>query len=313
LRAINVPATMPRSLFPAFLLAVAFSTSQSFAQAPGAPQGLLYNTLPVCRLVDSRGYGAPVQGGLFQANERRTISPGGQCGIPSAGVKALLVSFTTQNLTPSSGGYLAMLPPGAQVTGIVDVFNLGSQWSASSSVVNSLADGSFDIFVSTAAADVIVDVMGYFSVPPTLQSVPVWIDANGKAVGRAVGPFAVAAKIADDDLIVSLYGSDTGGAQWAQSSTPVWIVYSQSNCQGTPYIQGNSLGSPKATYVYRTPENEPFILIGQERTTLLVRSRGDYPSGYCTDYGAAFGPFAVWTVGTPVPLTPVGREPFTLR
>jgi hypothetical protein len=75
----------------------------------------------------------------------------------------MLISFTTQNLTPVSGGVLAILAPGAPFTATVDVFNLGSTWSASNTAVATGSAGQFDVYVLIANAHVVVDVLGYFT------------------------------------------------------------------------------------------------------------------------------------------------------
>jgi hypothetical protein len=125
-----------------------------------ANRDLVYTPLTPCRLVDTR-----LSAGAFAPNERRPYVVNGACGVPQSNVGALMLSFTTQNLTPSSGGYLALVAPGAPISAVVDVFNLGSQWSASNTVVATGAAGQFDAFVSTASAHLIVDVLGYFGPP----------------------------------------------------------------------------------------------------------------------------------------------------
>jgi Chaperone of endosialidase len=124
---------------------------------------LVYTPITPCRLIDTRGSGAPIQGGPFAADERRAYSPNGACGLPMSGVATMLISFTTLNLTPNSGGYLAIVGPGAAVLTTVDVFNIGTSWSGSNTAVATGGAAQFDIFVSTANSEVVVDVLGYFS------------------------------------------------------------------------------------------------------------------------------------------------------
>lgn len=123
---------------------------------------LLFTPLTPCRLIDTRGFGAPIQGGYFSPNARRGYVPQGLCNIPAANVSSLVLSFTTQNLTPASGGYIAMLAPNAAVSTTSDIFNLNSEWSASITVVPTGPAGQFDVYVATATAHVVVDVLGYF-------------------------------------------------------------------------------------------------------------------------------------------------------
>lgn len=144
--------------------ALAFAPASAKALGDSASD-LVYTPLAPCRLIDTRGFGAPFVGGMFVPGERRAYAPAGACGIPGAGVASLMVSFTTQNSTPNSGGFLSMIAPGQPVLTSVDVFNLGAEWSASNTVVATGAAGEFDIFVSTATAHVVIDVLGYFAPP----------------------------------------------------------------------------------------------------------------------------------------------------
>lgn len=134
-----------------------------------ANRDLVYTPLAPCRLFDTR-VGQPSAlgqlGGAFVANTGRNIVPAGACAIPVSGVNSLFVSFTTLNNTPESGGYISMLAPAAPVTTTVDIFNVNSQWSASNTIVATGTAGQFVVYVATANAHVVVDVLGYFAPPP---------------------------------------------------------------------------------------------------------------------------------------------------
>ncbi len=125
---------------------------------------LVYTPVRPCRLVDTRGPGL-IAGGPFEPDERRQYKPEGRCGLPIAGIAAIMTSVTTQNLTPDSGGTLRLVranEPDIRSLGTSDIFNLGSTWSASSAIVATTDAGDFDVFVEHATAEVIVDVLGYF-------------------------------------------------------------------------------------------------------------------------------------------------------
>lgn len=161
------------------------SRMRASAKAFGDPtRDLVYTPLTPCRLVDTRGFGAPIVGGSYAPNERRSYVPNGLCAIPTAGVSSMLISFTTQNLTPSSGGYLAILAPAAPITATVDVFNLGAEWSASNTAVATGGAGQFDVFVSTATAHVVVDILGYFAAPPAGAVVTAMIADGAVTAGK---------------------------------------------------------------------------------------------------------------------------------
>jgi hypothetical protein len=130
---------------------------------------LVYTPLTPCRLFDTRtGQSSALGtiGGIFAPNTRRTVSPAGACGVPASGVKSLVMGFTTRNSTPNTGGYLAVVAPSAAITATVDIFNLGSEWSASNIIAPTSGSGQFDVFVNTATADVVMDIVGYFAPPP---------------------------------------------------------------------------------------------------------------------------------------------------
>ena len=142
--------------------------SRDGRKALGDPdKDLLYTPLSPCRLFDTRPYSSALGqlGGTFAANTRRAIVPAGACAIPGSGVKSLVISATTLNNTINSGGFLAMLAPAAPVTTVVDIFNIGSSWSGSNTIVATGAAGQFDVYVSGANAEVVVDVLGYFAPP----------------------------------------------------------------------------------------------------------------------------------------------------
>ena len=129
---------------------------------------LMYTPIAPCRLVDTRGFGAPIQGGAYSPNTRRSYAPNGLCSVPTSNVASLMISVTTQNLTPSSGGYLTILSPGSPVSVANDVFNLGAEWSSLATTTMTGPAGQFDVFVNQATAHVVVDIVGYFGTAPNL-------------------------------------------------------------------------------------------------------------------------------------------------
>ena len=122
-----------------------------------------FRPIAPCRLLDTRNLGAPIGGPAFAPNSTRTITPATNCGIPNTNVTALQVVFSTQNYTVNSGGYITFKAPGAPITTVNAVYNLGAQWSSASAVVPTNSAGAFDIYVNGATAEVIVDVTGYYS------------------------------------------------------------------------------------------------------------------------------------------------------
>jgi hypothetical protein len=133
-----------------------------------AAKDLVYTPLTPCRLFDTRAGQSSALGqlgGSFTPGAGRNIVPASLCGIPSSDVNSLLISFTTFNNTPNSGGYISMLAPGAPVNTTSGIFNTGSQWDGANTVVPTGPAGQFVVFVAGANAEVVVDVLGYFSRP----------------------------------------------------------------------------------------------------------------------------------------------------
>lgn len=195
-----------------FLIAPGAVLGQGLPKAFGdATRDLVYVPLTPCRLIDTRGFGAPFQGGAFAPNERRQYAPAGNCAVPVAGVASLMLAFTTQNLTPNSGGYLAIVAPGAVVNATVDIFNIGSEWSASNTVVRTGLAGQFDIFVSTANPHVVIDVLGYFAAPPGVTGSFFATPHNCQRTGTNATPLAdtVVSHAPENFLSPSIATTDT--------------------------------------------------------------------------------------------------------
>lgn len=122
----------------------------------------VFRPVTPCRLVDTRGNGAPIQGGAFAPATRRTMLTAGNCGIPTSFVRGISMTVVTFNLTPATGGFISVLAPGAAISGTNDIFNFGSQWSGTSVNAPTNTAGSFDVYVDQATAHVIIDVNGYY-------------------------------------------------------------------------------------------------------------------------------------------------------
>src|SRR5881296_956766 len=120
--------------------------------------------LAPCRILDTRGNGAPIQGGIFTGGSdvrNYTIPP--ICGVPSgAGVAAVSLNFTVTSPGQTAAGFLLAWPTGGAVPP-VSVLN----WDhvpaqiANAAVVPTSAGVSITVNVS-APTHVIMDVNGYY-------------------------------------------------------------------------------------------------------------------------------------------------------
>jgi hypothetical protein len=124
----------------------------------------VYRPVPVCRLVDTRGFPAGVNiAGPLAGGSTTNVNSAGVCGIPTTGVAGLSVSFHVFNFTNQNGGFIAFLQQGAPISGVNAVFNTGADWTAATANVSLPDDsGNFEIFIAQSTVHVIVDVNGYY-------------------------------------------------------------------------------------------------------------------------------------------------------
>jgi hypothetical protein len=118
--------------------------------------------LAPCRIVDTRGNGAPIQGGIFTGgSDVRNYVLAGICGIP-ASARAVSLNFAVTGPGQTAPGFLTAWPTGGAVP-LVSILN----WSqvpmqiANAAVVPTSATTSITVNVS-APTHVIVDVNGYY-------------------------------------------------------------------------------------------------------------------------------------------------------
>src|SRR5207247_6059303 len=122
--------------------------------------------LPPCRILDTRGNGAPIQGGIFTGGSdvrNYTIPP--ICGVP-AGVKAVSLNFTVTGPGQTAAGFLLAWPTGGAVppVSILDWDHVPAQ-VANAAVVPTNGTGAIPVNVG-APNHVILDINGYHSSAP---------------------------------------------------------------------------------------------------------------------------------------------------
>jgi uncharacterized repeat protein (TIGR01451 family) len=141
------------------------TTNNTATDTDPAQSGLSleYYTVPPCRLMDTRGNGAPIQGPSLVAGVSREATLPPLCGIST---EAVSVSLNVVVVSPTSMGYVRMQPVGAPppVTSTVN-FSAG-QTRANNLIVGLSPAGQVGITLSHGTADLVVDVNGYFRVAP---------------------------------------------------------------------------------------------------------------------------------------------------
>jgi hypothetical protein len=122
----------------------------------GAAPAAKFFLLTPCRALDTRG------GGAIGANQVRTMTIAGACGVPS-GATALAVNVTA--IAPPSDAYVALYP-GPQITTrpFVSTLNYTSGRTLANNARVALgADGTLNIFNSgSSPLDLLIDISGYF-------------------------------------------------------------------------------------------------------------------------------------------------------
>src|SRR5436309_1083054 len=126
--------------------------------------------LPPCRILDTRGNGAPIQGGIFTGgSDVRDYAIPPICGVPS-GVKAVSLNFTVTGPGQTTAGFLLAWPTGGAVPP-VSILNWDrpQQQIANAAVVPTNGSGSITVNVS-APTHLIMDINGYYASAPATSS-----------------------------------------------------------------------------------------------------------------------------------------------
>lgn len=150
----------------------------------------VFRPVAPCRLFDTRGFPAALAvPGPFAANSTTNIAAAGNCGIPTNGyVVGLSVAISIQNLTPSSGGYVATQQQGTPVNAINTVLNIGAEWAGTTANIPiPNGSGDFSVFVANSTTHVIIDVNGYYQDLDSLDIGLQELDVNGSNAGDIVG------------------------------------------------------------------------------------------------------------------------------
>jgi hypothetical protein len=132
---------------------------------------LLYTPVTPCRLFDTRTGQASALGtvgGVINNNSRRLISAGGACGIPTADVKSIMLSFHASTNNPPVLGIVSFMAPSAPLTAMAATWT-GGVWVTGTFVAPTNATSQFEVLIGNGAAmqaHFVADVVGYF-MPPT--------------------------------------------------------------------------------------------------------------------------------------------------
>jgi hypothetical protein len=134
-----------------------------FTDASAAASGGLFTPTAPVRIVDTR-YGTGSVGTL-SANRLATFSGAGQPGVPAANAPtpptSVVLNVTVTN--PSDSGFVTLFPSGMQPPLASDLNFVAGETVPNLVVVRLGSDGKVAAFTSAGRADLIVDLVGWYS------------------------------------------------------------------------------------------------------------------------------------------------------
>ncbi len=137
-----------------------------------------------CRIADTRGNGAPIQGGTFGSSESRNWSVGGVCGLPNGfNPAAISVNFTVVSAAATpQGAFLLAWPTGSPPANAVAImtFGPGTTVISNAAIVPINAAAQLTVNVSNST-HVIMDVNSYFSDAPANPASSLLLVTSGGA------------------------------------------------------------------------------------------------------------------------------------
>jgi len=247
-----------------------------------------------CRLVDTRSAPNPVPpigGPTIPPNTRRTINTNGNCGIPTQGVAGISLTLITFNQTPNTGGFISLVAPGASITGTNDIFNFGAQWAGTSVNTPTNDAGAFDVYISQATADVIIDVNGYYANLDLIdvggQNLSISGNSSGttfEAINNGTGPAIGATSFTGSGPALKIFNGwfAVGGAGVGTSTTAFILQVNTSAAFGSG---GNICGGQPSVAVIDHP-----MLNNDANALVLVTPR----ESTTTPPGGSAGPVAAF-------------------
>ena len=131
------------------------------------PTALPFIALTPCRVVDTRGNGAPLTGGFLPSATVRSYTVTGVCGIP-ANAQALSLNATV--VLPTGPGFLVLYPQGGTFPPVSTLNFLGSDVIVNAAVVPISGAGGISMALGVSGGDVILDVNGYYAPVASVSS-----------------------------------------------------------------------------------------------------------------------------------------------
>jgi uncharacterized repeat protein (TIGR01451 family) len=127
--------------------------------AQSAVQTRFFSVAP-CRIMDTRGNDAPVQGPFLTAGVDRNVTVPPVCGVP---VGAVSVSLNVTAVSPSANGFIRVEAAGVPSANTSTINFSLEQTRANNLVVGLSPTGQIRITLSDGTAHFVADVNGYFA------------------------------------------------------------------------------------------------------------------------------------------------------
>ncbi len=115
-----------------------------------------------CRIVDTRGNGAPIQGGIFTNSTTRTWDLSGICGLPES-IAAVSVNFTVVAAAGIPAGSFLLAWPTGQAFPPTAIMTYGPGQILSNAAIVPLGPGDQMNVAVSGSTHIIMDINGYFA------------------------------------------------------------------------------------------------------------------------------------------------------
>ena len=143
-------------------------SANGVAKAVDATDPRAFIGLQPCRILDTRGNGAPIAGGIFANSEARNYTVAGICGLPTS-VDAVSVNFTVTGSPAAPPGAFLLAWPQGRPAPPVSILNFQAGQTVANAAIVPLLGGRMTVNVSHGT-HVIMDVNGYFSQIPANEN-----------------------------------------------------------------------------------------------------------------------------------------------
>jgi hypothetical protein len=138
-----------------------------------------------CRVADTRGNGAPIQGGIFANSAERTWDLTGICGIP-AGAEAISVNFTVVAAAGIPAGSFLLSWPTGGAPPPTAIMTYGPNQVLSNAAIIVLGPGEQVEINVSGSTHIIMDVNGYWApIANAANNALVWETSNTGTFGAA--------------------------------------------------------------------------------------------------------------------------------